>query len=80
MTITDFTPWTALLGGILIGTASAWALAPGILPLSLPVPFGLLAGGYARSQQSRGRGLGAICAALAVAIAFVARLSLASAP
>ncbi len=27
MTITDFTPWTALLGGILIGTASAWALA-----------------------------------------------------
>lgn len=27
MTITDFTPWSALLGGILIGTASAWALA-----------------------------------------------------
>ncbi len=27
MTITDFTPWTALFGGILIGTASAWALA-----------------------------------------------------
>ena len=27
MTITDFTPWTALLGGALIGTASAWALA-----------------------------------------------------
>lgn len=27
MTITDFTPWPALLGGILIGTASAWALA-----------------------------------------------------
>ncbi len=27
MTITDFTPWTALVGGVLIGTASAWALA-----------------------------------------------------
>lgn len=27
MIITDFTPWTALLGGVLIGTASAWALA-----------------------------------------------------
>ncbi len=27
MTITDFTPWTALLGGVLIGTASAWSLA-----------------------------------------------------
>ena len=27
MTLTDFTPWTALLGGLLIGTASAWALA-----------------------------------------------------
>ncbi|HJO03016.1 MAG TPA: YeeE/YedE family protein [Acidobacteriota bacterium] len=27
MTIVDFTPWTALLGGLMIGTASAWAMA-----------------------------------------------------
>ena len=70
--------------GFLAPLVNSWFLAlvssDGAWVSMVPVPFGLLAGGYARSQQGRGRGLGAVCAALAVAIAFIARLSLTSAP
>ena len=45
-----------------------------------PVPLGLVAGGYARSRQTRARQLGAFFAALAVAIAIALRLFLTSVP